>query len=222
MINTLQRSACRERCGLAGLFPEVAAAKTPKAQPLPRLQNQVVALVKRDKKTLSVLSKYSGYTFGWDNAAATLDETVARVDVIGTNEATKAAVFLTIFVNTVTAKILFVQHASVLGEREGSSRLAKLIIRVDDEKPDWEGSFTKNGGLVPNQNYPTLKKLKTLKQPNSCKSKVGTVCDYAAAGDSILACAVLATTGPGAVACGFALLIISIYGCSKLTHMICD
>lgn len=88
--------------------------------------------------------------------------------------------------------------------------------------PVWEGHVSTTGELVPDAHYPDPKTLLATVSPMwDCSSIMGDVCNLAATGDSVLACAIFAETGPGAIGCGLILLIISWYGCREATQQIC-
>lgn len=208
---------------LGSWFPEVAAARPVDTRAASARGAAVIALTKRAERTADVLARYPGYTFRWDDAIAVLDASVARVTLVGTSASKgTGAVIVSAFVDLSASKVMFVQHTSVVRARSTGEQESKVRIAFDAGQPVWRGVVTPSGDLVPEARYPDVQTLKSMKQPNSCRSLVGKVCSYAAEGDSILACAVLVETGPGAIACGVALFIISHYGCKKLQSMICS
>lgn len=216
---------------LASLFPEVAVAATAtKASQAKR--EKAIRLAKSNKDVSRALAQYTGYDLHWDDKGVVIAGGFALVSVIAVNKPGRQFVHLRATLELDTSQCLFVQHTMIVGPDSGT-HLADVKVSFDGETPVWVGRLNEQSRYVPDVGYVDIPSSalqlravaggvhfkKSAKQ--KCLDTVGDVCNLAAGGDAILACALLVETVAGAIACGAALLIIQFFGCKKLQSMIC-
>jgi hypothetical protein len=212
---------------LWSLFPEFSMANPATGKSSDARKSSAIAIAKKDKRLAKVLSTYPGYQFQWDVDSTVVGEKMAWVNVVGSRKAQKKVVFVHAAMDLATSKVLLVEHATIGAAPATSSNVGTLRIAFDDKAHAWEGEISRTRELVPDAGYPDVSGILASSQPemtpaSTCTDAIGDICALAAGGDSVLACAVLVETVGGAIACGLALLIISVYGCAQLRSMICD
>lgn len=230
-MNVTRRSLLRGAgtAGAAGflwsLFPEFSMANPATGKSSDARKAGAIAIAKKDKRLAQVLAMYPSHEFQWDVEGTVVGDKMAWVNAVGTNKTQKKVVLVRAATDLTPSKVLLVEHAVIGAAPAASSNVATLRIAFDDKEPAWEGEISRAKELVPNAGYPGVASILASSQPevaeSSCSDIVGDICALAAGGDSVLACALLVETVGGAIACGLALLIISVYGCARLRSMIC-
>ncbi len=204
----------------SALFPEVANART-RGVSNTAADRSLIEVARSAARVSSVMRAYPGHTFRWDDATVASDQAYGWVTVIGQRRTPASVVYITALIDRARREALLVEHAHLAAHAEARSGGAHVTLAFDQEAPVWAGLATSTGTLVPDAGFPRVETLLASARPDSCSSVMSDICNLAAGGDSVLACAIFAESGFGAIGCGLLLLLISWYGCKKVTKMIC-
>ena len=115
----------------------------------------------------------------------------------------------------------------LVSEFAAAGEHTRIKLFADDKAAEvfWSGRLNgKTGDLVPDSNYPSIQELKETARPASCVSVINRVCDASMAGNSAIACAIVAASASvfAGLGCAAVMYMITWYGCSKVTRMICN
>lgn len=208
---------------VASLIPEIAQAAQARGasrqRPTPQM-TRALAIAKADPRLRTALETYHGYELTWQPTATAVIGAYASVLVGAVDEPGRSSALIQAYIDLTASKVIYVQHATITGYPEGGGSFR--VFGDVQQAPYWEGSFDRFGTLNPSPGYAQISELQSMVRPTaSCESIISDICNLAAGGDSVAACAILASSGFGAIGCGLALLIISWWGCKALTSQIC-
>lgn len=208
-------------------------------------QDQALTMAEHSRKVQDTLALYSGFTFNRDVTGTVHGDRFSWASFTGTKPGDKATIQVRVAISNANQSIVTVQHVKMHSVSGG----IHISVRFDNAAPIWEGITKEDGTTLPDPGYGSISgdaqgkatpasihnytqgAAATLKTPDSnrrhatgwsCRDVIGNVCNAAASGDMTIACAILTSSGLGAVGCGVAGWVIVTFGCAKLTSMVCD